>query len=62
MRDVCVCVYVCLVCTCLLAQFLAWDHHARRKIDMVDRQDEKGDVVIAHEFDSTAVKNLIYDR
>lgn len=42
-------------------QFLAWDTYARRRIDFVGREDE-GDKVIAHEFDATVVRNLIYNR
>lgn len=36
---------------------MAWDTHARRRIDLVGRRDD-GDKVIAHEFDF-AVKNQV---
>lgn len=36
---------------------MAWDTHARRKIDLVGRKDA-GDQVIAHEFDFS-VKNQV---
>jgi hypothetical protein len=38
-------------------QFMAWDTHARRRIDLVGRKDD-GDKVIAHEFDF-AIKNQV---
>lgn len=38
-------------------QFLAWDTHARRRIDLVGRKDD-GDKVIAHEFDYS-IKNQV---
>ncbi len=39
---------------------MAWDTHARRRIDLVGRKDD-GDKVIAHEFDF-AVKNQVRTR
>lgn len=44
-----------------LRQFLAWDTFARRRVDMIGRKD-KGDTVIAHEFDYSIEKQLIYSR
>jgi hypothetical protein len=38
-------------------QFLAWDTFARRRVDMIGRKD-KGDTVIAHEFDYTIEKQV----
>ncbi len=43
-----------------LPQFMAWDTHARRRIDLVGRKDD-GDKVIAHEFDFD-VKNQVSTR
>ncbi|KAK9813508.1 hypothetical protein WJX73_003209 [Symbiochloris irregularis] len=44
-----------------LSQFLAWDTHSRRKIDLIGRSDD-GDKVIAHEFDYAAKNQVIYSR
>lgn len=44
-----------------LLQFLAWDTFARRRVDMIGRVDH-GDEVIAHEFDYSIEKQLIYSR
>ena len=44
-----------------LRQFLAWDTHARHRIDMIDRKD-RGDQVVVHEFDHSVKKQIIYDR
>lgn len=44
-----------------LRQFLAWDTHARRRIDLVGRKDD-GDKVIAHEFDYAVKNQVIYNR
>lgn len=41
----------------LLVQFLAWDTFARRRVDMIGRKD-KGDTVIAHEFDYKIEKQV----
>ena len=41
----------------VLAQFLAWDTFARRRVDMVSRVDH-GDEVIAHEFDYSVEKQV----
>lgn len=41
----------------LHAQFLAWDTFARRRVDMIGRKD-KGDTVIAHEFDYKIEKQV----
>jgi len=38
-------------------QFLAWDTFARRRVDMIGRKD-KGDTVIAHEFDYRIEKQV----
>lgn len=38
-------------------QFLAWDTFARRRVDMIGRKD-KGDTVIAHEFDYSIEKQV----
>ena len=38
-------------------QFLAWDTFARRRVDMIGRKD-KGDTVIAHEFDYEIEKQV----
>jgi hypothetical protein len=38
-------------------QFLAWDTAARRRIDLVGRQDD-GDKVVAHEFDYKVVNQV----
>lgn len=40
-----------------LAQFLAWDTFARRRVDMIGRVDH-GDEVIAHEFDYSVEKQV----
>ena len=45
-------------------QFLAWDTFARRRVDMIGRKD-KGDTVIAHEFDyeiEKQVHNTLLER
>jgi hypothetical protein len=42
-------------------QFLAWDTFARKRIDMVGRKD-RGDELIAHEFNATIVNNVVYNR
>lgn len=39
---------------------MAWDTHARRRIDLVGRKDD-GDKVIAHEFDFS-IKNQVRQR
>ncbi|KAK9811899.1 hypothetical protein WJX72_012114 [[Myrmecia] bisecta] len=44
-----------------LRKFLAWDTHSRRKIDLVGRID-KGDKVIAHEFDYSVENQVIYEQ
>ena len=41
----------------LHVQFLAWDTFARRRVDMIGRKD-KGDTVIAHEFDYEIEKQV----
>ena len=38
-------------------QFLAWDTFARRRVDMIGRKD-KGDTVVAHEFDYKIEKQV----
>ena len=42
-------------------QFLAWDTFARRRVDMIGRKD-KGDTVIAHEFDYKIEKQVCFCR
>ncbi|WIA34413.1 hypothetical protein OEZ86_012748 [Tetradesmus obliquus] len=44
-----------------LRQFMAWDTHARRRIDLVGRKDD-GDKVIAHEFDYRVKNQVVYSR
>ncbi|EIE20382.1 Metallo-hydrolase/oxidoreductase [Coccomyxa subellipsoidea C-169] len=44
-----------------LRQFLAWDTFARRRVDMIGREDH-GDEVITHEFDYSVEKQVIYSR
>jgi hypothetical protein len=39
---------------------MAWDTHARRKIDLVGRKDD-GDKVIAHEFDFS-IRNQVWSQ
>lgn len=39
---------------------MAWDTHARRKIDLVGRKDD-GDKVIAHEFDFS-MRNQVWSH
>lgn len=45
----------------LAPQFMAWDTHARRRIDLVGRKDD-GDKVIAHEFDFSVKNQVHHDR
>ena len=40
-----------------LLQFLAWDTFARRRVDLIGRKD-RGDEIIAHEFDYT-IRNQV---
>ena len=44
-----------------MGQFLAWDTHSRRKIDLIGRKDD-GDKLIAHEFDYAAKNQVLYMR
>ncbi|KAF6254071.1 Metallo-hydrolase/oxidoreductase [Scenedesmus sp. NREL 46B-D3] len=44
-----------------LRQFMAWDTHARRRIDLVGRKDD-GDKVVVHEFDHRVKNQVVLDR
>lgn len=40
---------------------MAWDTHARRRIDLVGRTDD-GDKVVVHEFNFTVKNQVVYKR